>query len=247
MPGAMHGPIHVISGGTLYCDGMYDEIQKRFDFDDTLMGYLKIFSFYALKNLWRKSLLTCPASCSEDTPQSECLCSCPGLEEVYKNGLISDYIDDITISPSTHPELNQIYSLSDEEKYEFLDMVCNAGILDGDHLESASPADISFWPLHPTVERLYQFKVLSQKFTDTYWNDTAITSWSGTDCYGHHSSDTTFLKSVLEDGKYSTNLDVLTAVNPFNMDTELTYIYDNFEWEHCLETGYDFSTLLTAS
>ena len=242
-----HGPIHVISGGTLFCDGMYDEIQKTFNFDEVLMGYLKIFSFYALKNLYRNSLLTCPKSCSEDTPQSECLCSCPNLLEEYKAGNIQGYIDDILIAPSAHSELEQLYNLTDEDKYKFLDMLCNAGILVGDHLESASPADISFWPLHPTIERLYQFKVLTNTFSDTTWNDTEKTSWAGNDCYGHHSYDLIHLENVLPSQDYSTNLDVLHAINPLNKDTELTYIYDNFDWNHCSEIGYDFSTLLSNS
>jgi hypothetical protein len=41
--------------------------------------------------------------------------------------------------------------------YEILRVICNdfpgvAAVL-GDQLESASPADISFWPIHPTLER----------------------------------------------------------------------------------------------
>jgi hypothetical protein len=43
------------------------------------------------------------------------------------------------------------------------------GGLSGDHIESASPADPSFWVIHPTLERLLHAKLLSGGFADESW------------------------------------------------------------------------------
>ena len=39
----------------------------------------------------------------------------------------------------------------------------------GDHIESASPADPSFWVIHPTLERLLHAKLLSGGFEEERW------------------------------------------------------------------------------
>jgi hypothetical protein len=41
---------------------------------------------------------------------------------------------------------------------EYLRLMCNSGVMAGDQVEAASPNDISFWPIHPTIERLWQYK-----------------------------------------------------------------------------------------
>jgi hypothetical protein len=41
---------------------------------------------------------------------------------------------------------------------EYLRLMCNSGVMAGDQVEAASPNDISFWPIHPTLERLWQWK-----------------------------------------------------------------------------------------
>ena len=33
--------------------------------------------------------------------------------------------------------------------------LCDAQVVPGDQLEASSPADATFWPLHPTMERLW--------------------------------------------------------------------------------------------
>ena len=39
----------------------------------------------------------------------------------------------------------------------------------GDQIESASPADASFWVIHPNLERLFHAKMLSGAFETTEW------------------------------------------------------------------------------
>ena len=50
-------------------------------------------------------------------------------------------------------------------------VLCEADVLVGDQLESASPVDISFWPIHPTLERLYHWKVLHYGFDNRAFPD----------------------------------------------------------------------------
>jgi hypothetical protein len=42
----------------------------------------------------------------------------------------------------------------------------------GDQLESASPADPSFWPIHPALERIWQWKRIVG-FTSEAWTSSA--------------------------------------------------------------------------
>ena len=39
----------------------------------------------------------------------------------------------------------------------------------GEQIESASPIDPSFWPIHPTMDRLLQYKRMAMDFTWTTW------------------------------------------------------------------------------
>ena len=63
-------------------------------------------------------------------------------------------------------------ALSDAQQTEWKDFVCSNGgtrVFAGDHLEAASPADPSFWPIHPALERVLQAKFLSGGFSDSSW------------------------------------------------------------------------------
>lgn len=60
--------------------------------------------------------------------------------------------------------------------------------MDGDQLESASPMDPSFWPIHPTIERLYMLKKLRGYFSDESWPSIGTSSY-GEDCTGHDADD----------------------------------------------------------
>ena len=48
-------------------------------------------------------------------------------------------------------------------------------VFPGDHLESASPSDPSFWPMHPTLERLLQAKFMSGGFENNTWHSDSET------------------------------------------------------------------------
>jgi len=110
----------------------------------------------------------------------------------------------------------------------------------GDSLESASPNDISFWPTHPTVERLFIWRRLNS-FSDDTWLDDM--SWSVKGflidyCWGHNWDDVLSWPNHIFPGFNGpfTNADIWNITDPAHDHT--SYIYDSFTWPHCVEDGY---------
>lgn len=111
----------------------------------------------------------------------------------------------------------------------------------GEHAGADSPWDPSFWPIHPTLDRLYQYKRLVDPDMRLAWptNSSRPCKWQalGFGCPGHHAEDlTVYRTTVLDGGVYFqstpiTNFEMLMAADP--RDYRLDYIYDNFKWPHC--------------
>ena len=120
------------------------------------------------------------------------------------------------------------------------------------------------------MERLWQFSVLTGSVTDFSWPDEDITyqgpdltpverslSMYGDTCVGHRGSDVFPFGILTSDragfgvqtdmltqdgtGVGMTNRQVLAAVDP--RLNNLTYIYDNFKWDHCAADGHNFDAL----
>jgi hypothetical protein len=150
---------------------------------------------------------------------------------------------------------------SDWEKIR--DFLCEGDgykIFVGDHVESASPADPSFWPIHPTLERVMHVKYFMGWFEDDSWpsdvkesyvcdksqcyeNDTL--DYYDECCYGHYENDQLldFVNGDKGKGYGLTNRQVMLDTDPTSKDYAMSYIYDSFTWEHCDEDA-DPSTLL---
>ncbi|CAN0512685.1 unnamed protein product, partial [Laminaria digitata] len=124
-----------------------------------------------------------------------------------------------------------------------------------------------FWLMHPTIERLWQYSVLTGQVTEFNWpdNDMNVTLSDGTtytqyvssyyeECKGHHGShifpfnilssdvDAFEVKTAVRGnpatGNLLTNREILAAFDPrYN---SMNYVYDTFEWDHCVPEGYDF-------
>ena len=121
----------------------------------------------------------------------------------------------------------------------------------GDHLESASPSDPSFWPIHGTLERLYQLKLMVGGFDDTTWPtegddlcdkyycfepDISTEKGNYTNCcYGHYENDQLldFINSDVYAGLGDTNKEVMEYTDPMNRFYSMPYIYDDLMWSHC--------------
>jgi len=236
-----HGTTHIAIGGVGGSD--FKNILKAHDYDLEMAEHWVPIAFAYQKNMYRAGWLECPVTCSSDTPVSECKCTCPDLADM------------LALSPDQlwGEYMNVVLALN--YKYIFnkngtniqdviLKMLCNhydgmASVM-GDSLESASPNDPSFWPTHPTVERLMVWKRING-FSDESWPDDEAWSVKGFDieyCYGHNSDDvlpwpTHTYAPVM--GPY-TNAQIWELTDPTYSDA--TYIYDNFRWDHCEEAGF---------
>jgi hypothetical protein len=153
------------------------------------------------------------------------------------------------------------------------DFICTGDgykVFGGDHLESASPADPSFWPIHPTLERLFQARMMAGGLDTEEWPSDPVndyvcnkvtcydTAYAETDdirapfgswdncCYGHYGDDQ--LLDAPNGNRFAgtgmTNTQALFETNPTKSEYAREYIYDNFKWDHCLDVGLDFDELL---
>ena len=234
-----HGPVHLFLGGEINCEDSYDKLVKECGFDIELVRKWRVGSYGALKTLWRYGLVEFPGYCSRDTPSAECTYYCPELDDVISgvstsNTTLEDYVG--VLNP---------YAIC------LAKTLCSAHVVTGDHIEASSAYDISFWPVHPTLERLFQYKVLSGNFQDMHWSEKSITAAINAqlECYGHRpnekvlflpeSASTSFVK--FDSVPDVSNAEVYDALNP--KKDSLTYIYADFEWKHCTEKGYDFRAL----
>ena len=138
-------------------------------------------------------------------------------------------------------------------------------IFSGENLESASPADPSFWVIHPTLERLYHAKSMAGGFDDATWATDPVAQYV-CDKYACYEGGVYGYYSECCDGHYAesqlidvggdrcsyfgmTNEDTMLSTDASSSAYGMDYIYDAFTWEHCLDTNdgggsYDFDALL---
>jgi hypothetical protein len=150
--------------------------------------------------------------------------------------------------------------------YAWYDFVCTGDggkIFSGDHLESASPHDPSFWVIHPTLERLYHAKMMAGGFEDDSWSSDSVNDFvcdkaecyeSDFDakdyfdecCYGHYESDQLldFVNGNRDNGIGPTNKETFDDTNPTSTSYAMHYVYADFKWDHCEE---DFVGMLSGS
>lgn len=243
-----HGTVHAMIGGVWGADfkRVFDNHGYR-----TLCGKnVGLEAFATQKNLWRSNQLNCPTYCAADMPASECKCSCTNI----RSWLAEDRQKDILSSES--PLFYDDKYLTTHKGTDIADIILKTLCNDfdelhptiGDSLESASPIDISFWPTHPTIERLYQWRRING-FTNSTWVNDMSRSVSFKNvgyCWGHNFGDVLVWENLIESntGPY-TNEDLWNIFDP-TIDNEVPYVYDNFEWPHCEAEGYPI-TLLNSS
>jgi hypothetical protein len=138
--------------------------------------------------------------------------------------------------------------------HQFMAMLCGedsdyTAPMMGDALSSGATADPSFWPVHPNVDRAYQWRRLRGMTGEDLWPYGAVESaefyWGGGEgrsCWGHMPDNTMiwnnlgFLHDPVPLGEYYTVKDLWLMNDP---DTgHLPYAYPNFEWKACEAEGY---------
>ena len=284
LPYRPHGPVHMYVGGTLDCNGTFSDVETYLESVVTtyesastlesvsalsqwqlsrIMYLLRTEAFVTLKNMYRGAFLTFPSYCASDTPYSSCKASCTSLPDATSDSsYISEYWDTMFYWSS---DVESYAWLSDDIKVQIMTLVCDGGIaVDGDSLESGSPMDPSFWPIHPTMERLWLFKKLAGGFTDEAWPSVDYATVDG--CHGHKAGDVIPFRfslktqSSLSDGSSDPNSAVPNNQTKYTNEElynymasgspDMPYVYQDFNWDHCnsvaLNTSYDFAGLVTS-
>merc|ERR1712070_463277 len=200
------------------------------------------------KNMFRNHWLNCPVTCAPDTPQSQCKCVCQDIESYLSDDAALLGVMDVVFAGEDYYFKNRE---GDNDQKVILKLLCNdydnMNPVMGDSLEAASPQDISFWPTHPTVDRLFHHRRIAG-MNDTDWPANAAWSVNGFAvdyCSMHNREDVTPWPSLFESklGPYS-NDDLWNLMDPEK--ATLPYVYDTFEWAHCFEAGYPMDLLPTA-
>lgn len=269
-PYSPHASVHGAIGSVMGCDLM-DPLREQGVFASTYQQnkFCQKWTFI-IKELYRKNFLVGANSgdCSYTSLDAEgqsCHFICNKDSE---DGGKSKY-DNMGLQLENLVSTTYTGSVLTSDQYNLMrDFICDgdgAKVFAGDHTESASPADPSFWPIHPTLERLTQAKFLAGGFSDTTWpsdsvNDyvcdkaqcyekDAVTGETTLDydaacCYGHYESDQLldYITPSKGQGTGPTNRETMDGLDPTNPDYSMPYIYDGFTWDHCTE---DFSYLLT--
>lgn len=210
--------------------GLIDEVTDQ-------LALCAKWGFY-MKELYRLNYIAPQESCerpSTDDPASPTLTysgmNCGFTCNEKTMDLMSKQLSKVISSLYVHDG-----GLTDDQWEQMRDFICTGDgykIFVGDHLESASPSDPSFWPIHPTMERLLQAKLMSGGF-DTYtWSSDPDDGYvcdksscyeyeQGSKdeytecCYGHYENDQLldFVNADKSSGYGLTNAQVMAFTDP---------------------------------
>jgi len=250
-----HAPIHASIGNTFGCD-IIDELTSSGSgivADDKQAKLCRNWSFY-MKDLYRTNYLKPVTGCSTenfDASSNELTCAYECNEDQADT-----FIDALKDKLSKNEYLT---SESTENYSKMKDFICTGNgykIIVGAHMESASAADPSFWPIHPTQERLLHVFLLASNIQQWKWptnsevdyicgtaecydDETDTYGYFDSCCYGHYENDQLLDYIKGDDKSYigATNKDTLAASNPLLDTYSVPYIYDTFQFDHCDDTG----------
>ena len=155
---APHGPIHDYIGGYTNCGNLHEDLLNILP-----TGAIDSFAKFMVvlpKSLYRAFYLTPPEYCTEDTPVSDCHSTC-SLNPDDPNDV--DEMMQVIMSLGSHLQktgvaldYNWIADLDEHASAQLMRVICTTPFSPGEQLEAGSPADVSFWSIHPTMERLFQ-------------------------------------------------------------------------------------------
>jgi len=200
--------------------------------------------------MWRANIQKAPMNCSRGEP---CMNTCTknftaGSEIVVGMLETFGYVEEIE-EWKTNPRNVDIFQI----------LYCETKTILGDGIDAGGANDPTFWTIHPSLDRLYQYKNLVNPMKDMYWPNGGAPAWSKSSidntacstfpypskCASHHASEKIAFKidTLKEDGGYSesfpSNIELLQMMSPAG-DYRLSYIYENFRYAHCKSEGYHF-------
>lgn len=240
-----HGKTHTLIGGVWGAD--WSDFLSTSGYSSRSGRDISTLAFVVQKAMWRAQLLDCPKQCSAETPLAKCKCTCPSLQSWLTSGQAKSILQRFNNAPGVNGIFSDPSYTKDKYGADFsgslLRLFCND--LDdfspviGDSLESASPLDVSFWSIHPTVERLWLWRRVLGMTNDS-WVDNDSRSVNGFDvgyCWGHNEADVVYWKNLQEGNSRSyTNRELYDYFDPKN--GRVSFVYDTFQWSHCESQGF---------
>ncbi|CAM9642571.1 unnamed protein product [Ascophyllum nodosum] len=256
--GNPHAPVHFWVGGNLDCQETFRRIGDLVG--PSIAAKLTPFANAYRKGLYCDGIWSCEGIVDISMKPYELaqnkVCGCHGynLDEGGDYKFVMERLDFLEF---------YIGHFDEHTQREVVKGICDGVVNYGEHGQSSSTLDPSFWPTHPTMDRLWQFSVLTESVTDFNWPDknltfildngesyTQVTSSYYEECFGHRGMDV-FPYGLLDDdgddfevwtgirgsgvGNTLSNREVLAAFDPrFN---SMNYIYDTFKWTHCEQDG----------
>jgi hypothetical protein len=248
-----HATTHSLSGGIYGCDQLSPLLDAGYISDETSLKLICSNWIFYMKEFYRYNYISPNSDCvvEDDIQSSECGFTCGSDTTDMKFNLknkISGYV------PS---------DISEDGWSAWVDFICTGNahkIFSGDHLESASPADPSFWVIHPTLERLTHAKLMAGGFAnedlatdpindkvcdkaECYEESAGTKDYYDDCCYGHYEFDKILDFTTGNKSNYwgATNGATMAATDPRKATYSMNYIYDSFSWSHCEE---DFQGLM---
>jgi hypothetical protein len=255
-PYAPHASVHGAVGSVFGCDLLTPLTEAGIILDTENQVSLCEKWGFVMKEMYRKDRLSMRSDCSFQSDEVGTIAS---VDCGYQ---CNDEDGNFHLILAGSVGTKHTGTLSNKQKLQLAEFVCEGDayrILLGDHIESASPADPSFWPIHPTLERTLQAKLMTSSFADTLWPSDALNdyvcdksncyedgvkdAWPQC-CYGHFEFDQllNFVDGDKDTGYGPTNREMISGTDPTNTGYAMPYIYAHFEWDHCLS---DFTGLLS--
>lgn len=255
-----HASVHGDIGGLFGCD-VFDQLYDRglVTSKKKATQVCKKWTII-LKELYRANFITARDDCTatELTEDGfDCGFECDASDKDSMRSALSNLIGDSYTGGD----------LTDGQWEQWRDFVCigeGFKAFSGDHLEAGSPTDPSFWPIHPSLERLMHAKMMSGGFADPTWptepsdvcdkyrcystEEDKKGEWDAC-CVGHYADDQLrdFTSGDVNSGYGETNFEILQGSDPSYDGYKMTYLYDEFSWSHCntddsesSSSSYDF-------
>jgi len=205
--------------------------------------------------MWRAHVLKPPSSCELG---GECRYECTD-NTTASSLVIVTLLDHFGFTA----EGDDWRAKTEQQQHEAFDMLfCQTKVVLGDAIDAGGAADPTFWPIHPTLERLYQYKTFVHPLKTTFWptggqsknDDDAIdhacdSIWYNSNCKSHHAYDKIAFSALTKDssGNYArslpTNKELLHSFSPANGGYAMPYVYEDFTWEHCELDGFRFPSV----
>lgn len=251
-PYAPHASVHGAIGSVYGCDVMDQLTEAGLILNEESQILLCQKWGFMLKELYRTNFINAWTDCTYTSfARDDIHCGITCNEDMKY--LLSHQLSMIVSSKYTG-------DMSDSQLDDWVDFLCDgeaSKIFFGDHVESASPDDPSFWPMHPSLDRTLHAKYLMGGFKDTTWPTDAekdyvcdkancyedgVRDYYAQCCYGHYENDQLldFVTGDKNAGFGLTNKEVLLMSDPRSDNYGMSYIYEHFKWDHCLD---DFDDL----